>query len=184
MMSPANPTPEDIEALVEAGSPIPCRAVEQWMVSDYIDVLGAVYDLLISERASRRIEPPLDFSEFPPFLLRYMERCLRDDPEAGGPHNWAVTGMELVSYYWHLWEQKDVRDQEFVKLKQWLARVYSEGDEDVRYRVETGVLEHLLEDAKIAEYFADWQDDAVLKHAYDAAMLWARDHPRKRRRRT
>jgi hypothetical protein len=183
-MSQADPTPAEIEALIEGDAPIPCRMVEQWMESDDVDVLRAVYDLLGDEKAFRRIQPPFDFAEFPALLLRYMERCLRESPESGGAHNWAVTGMELVAYYWHLWDQRGVRDQEFPKLKQWLTRLYREGNDEVRYRIETAVLEHLLEDAKIAEYFSDWQHDSLLKQAYDAAMEWARDHPRKRRPRT
>ncbi len=90
--------------------------------------------------------------------------------------------MELVNYYYHLWTQKKVREQEFTTLKQWLDRLYREGDADIRSRLETAILEHLFEDAEIAAYFSDWQHDPILEPAYAAAMAWARDHPRKRRR--
>lgn len=172
-MSLIDPTPAEIQAVIEADTPIPCRTIEQWMESDNIEVLGAVYDLLTIERASRRIEPSFQFEQFPAFLLRYMERCLRESPESEWAHNASVGGMELVAYYQHLWRQKEIRRQEFAKLKEWLARLYQEGNPELQTRVVQAVLEHLFEEPEIADYFEDWQRDPILKPAYRDAMQFA-----------
>jgi hypothetical protein len=93
-------------------------------------------------------------------------------------HNPAEAGMEVGAYDRQLWKHKETRLREFPLLKKWAARLYREGDSDLQTCFVQSVLEHLLEDGKIADYFSDWKNDPILQQAYAEAMAWAIDHPR------
>jgi hypothetical protein len=60
----------------------------------------------------------------------------------------------------------------FQSSKDTLARLYLEGDEDLKDCVVMGILEHLFEDGTVQDAFADWKEHAQLGAAYGDAALW------------
>jgi hypothetical protein len=75
---------------VRSGAPIPRERVRAWMESGDIEVCRAVHSCLLEEPYSSCIEPLLDFDEYQRFLMRYYERCLREDP--GGESDCGISG--------------------------------------------------------------------------------------------
>lgn len=57
-----------------------------------------------------------------------------------------------------------------------LQGLYRRGDSALRNRIETGALEHILEDPRLRPFFAHWQNDPVLREAYEPALAWGTAH--------
>ncbi len=51
------------------------------------------------------------------------------------------------------------------------------GDPSFRAAIVNAVLEHLLEDPEIAQFFENWKAEPTLKQAYDLAMEWGTRKP-------
>ena len=71
---------EDVvaELSVESGNaPIPRDRVLEWMRTDDIESMGAIYSLITDHFS--RIQPPLEFADYYPFTLRYFQRCLVEE---------------------------------------------------------------------------------------------------------
>jgi hypothetical protein len=147
-------------------------AVLRWMSSDDAETLGASYVLLITPLYSNRIEPRLSFEQYKTFLLDYYERCFRDNPQGEWVSSRYVAGWDLVRWFMSLWRDGEIPRDALKEIKAWLARMYRSGDEAVRICIINATLEHLFEDRKVAKFFGDWRDDAVLGPAYAAAMFW------------
>jgi hypothetical protein len=174
-MSSSELTVEAVEKkiMIETG-PIPRAEAEAWMQSDDLQILGLVVQALVDYGDLERIEPRLDTQVVYDFLMRYYEHCIREDP----PIEWAdgryTIGMSIVPWYHGAPETDDQPRQEFLaRVKQLLARLYLEGDEDIRDAVVCGTLEHILEQPRWREFFKDWCDDPILRETYGRAMEWA-----------
>jgi hypothetical protein len=65
------------------------------------------------------------------------------------------------------------------ELKDWLGRLYAEGDESIRTCIITATLEHLFEQKDIRESFPDWKKDPVLAitHREACVVLGWREDP-------
>jgi hypothetical protein len=58
-----------------------------------------------------------------------------------------------------------------------ITKSYLEGDGDVKVAIETGVLEHVLEDEELRPFFSSWAEDDRLREAWHAALAWGEAHP-------
>jgi hypothetical protein len=92
----------------EFGSrPIARDRVLEWMHTDDIECMGAIYSL-ISDHFDR-IQPPLQFDEYHPFVLAYFQRCLLEDPQS----EWAETrygaGSNIIVWFVWSWRDPDQR---------------------------------------------------------------------------
>ena len=143
--------------------------VFHWMKSNNIEVLGAVFKLLHKQEHFCRIEPPLTFSDYHPFHLHYYERCLRENPDGVWTESRYFAAHSLVAWFKGIWKDPSIPKRAFRELKSMLARLYHEGDEQLRTCIITGALEHLFESRDISKFFSDWKDDPVLKEAYHEA---------------
>ena len=154
----------------ESGAPIARDRVLEWMRTDDIECMGAVYSL-ISDHFDR-IDPPLQFDEYHPFVLAYFQRCLSQNPQS----EWADTrygaGANIISWFVWSWRDPDQRMTTVPALKAWLADLYLAGDSDVRTCLVQATLEHLFENRDVADYFSDWKDRPGLATAYREAMEW------------
>ncbi|MBM4257997.1 MAG: hypothetical protein FJ147_19155 [Deltaproteobacteria bacterium] len=159
-------------------SPILHDQVKVWMKTDDIEALGALYELLTEKRFYTRIQPPLQFDDYHSFILQYYERCLREDPDGKWSNSRYSAGGDLVGWFIGLWRDSSVPRSALLELKEWLAKLYKQGDEKLRVCLITATLEHLFQDRKIAKYFADWRKDTILADAYDEALGYA-NHLRK-----
>ncbi len=159
------------ELLAESASlAIPARTICNWMKSEDIEVLGAVFRLLHKKEHYSRIDPPLTFSDYHPFHLRYYERCLRENPDGKWSDSSYLAAHSLVAWFNGIWKDPSTPKQAFEELKAMLARLYREGDARLRTCIITGALEHLFENRQIRQFFDDWKEDPALKEAYSEAL--------------
>ncbi|OGP62907.1 MAG: hypothetical protein A2169_00475 [Deltaproteobacteria bacterium RBG_13_47_9] len=171
----------------DTGAPISQVKVKAWMQSQDIEVLGAVYHLIIDKRYYLRIEPPLVVKDYLPFIKHYFERCFREIPQDSSDFKWAHSrysaGWELASWFVNLWNDEGVPRSMLLEIKDWLAEIYKDGDEQLRVCIITATLEHLFETKEIARFFADWRKDLILRPGYDEAAKYSKHlrdkgHPR------
>lgn len=154
-------------------TPIPQEQVLRWMLSDDVEVLGALYTLLSKQHHFQRINPLLTVSDMHPFTMRYYERCFLENPDGEWSDSRYSAGWDLVNWFAGIWRDKKVQRKILGELKDWLANLYKEGDEELRICLVNATLEHLFENGEIAKYFADWKKDPLLAKAYSDAMLWS-----------
>lgn len=145
----------------------------QWMSDKDMEVAGAVYHLLTDAKHYPRIEPPFSFAEFLKVFLSYGERCILEDPQGEWADSRWTWAYDLVNCFDQWWEDETIPREALADIKNWLARVYRNGDDAIRTCVVQGTLEHLLEDENIRQFFTDWNEDPTLRKAYAEAMEWA-----------
>lgn len=154
-------------------TPIPKDQILSWMGSSDLDVLGVLYAHIFGSPYRERITPPLQLDDYFEFLLTYFRRCFLENPES----NWASTRYEaswdLVKWFNSFWEDQTVPRPRLKEIKLLLEDLYRSADEELRTCIVNATLEHLFENHDIADYFNDWQQDPLLKHAYGDALLWS-----------
>jgi hypothetical protein len=169
---PPHPLQEIVSELTgEAGSrPIARQRVLDWMRTGDIECMGAIHALITGHFA--RIEPPLTFDEYHPFVMTYLQRCLLENPQG----EWAGTrydaGRDVIGWFVWAWRDPGQRTSTVAELKEWLGALYVTGDADLRTCIVQATLEHLFENREVAEYFADWKGHPVLSTAHREAMEW------------
>lgn len=146
--------------------------VLRWMKTPDLDTLGLLYTMIIDRTRFERIRPPLSVEETDTFVRAYLRRCIIENPDSEWTDTRYLAGHSLVNWFVGLWRDRTVPRSLFPGIKDWLAGLYKEGDEDVRDAVINATLEHLFEDRNIAKFFADWKSDPVLRKAYADGMLW------------
>jgi hypothetical protein len=155
----------------ESGThPIARQRVLEWMRTDDIECMGAIYSLITDH--FDRIQPSLQFDEYRPFVSTYFQRCLLEDPQG----EWAETryraGHNIIVWFVWAWRDPSQRTSTVAEFKEWLAALYVAGDSEVRTCLVQATLEHLFENTEVAEYFSDWKVHPVLSTAYSEAMEW------------
>src|SRR6266436_861072 len=143
---------------------------QKWMASSDIEILGFTHALLSGRRF--RIEPPISISEYIEFSKRYYERCLKENPDGDWSDSRYSAGADVGNIFASLWRDSSVPRPVLEDLKMWLARLYREGDTEIRTCVVQATLEHLFEQKQIREFFADWLNDEVLAVAHAEASEW------------
>ncbi len=161
-----------VEAAEPLTSPIDLNKVKEWMLSDDLEVLGAVFELLMNRRYADRVKPELTLSDYQGFVTRYYERCMLEDPDGDWADSRYSAGWSLVNWFKGLWDDSDVPRSVVADTKSWIARVYKEGDQEIRTCLITATLEHLFERRDIQKFFQDWKQDDVLRTAYSEAAEW------------
>jgi hypothetical protein len=129
--------------------------IRRWSKSDDIEILGFTSALIHDARF--RIEPPFTPNEYKGFVTHYYERCLKEDPKGQWADSRYSAGATLVNIFGSFWRDSAVPRKIVNELKDWLGRLYTEGDEKLRTCIVTATLEHLFEQKDIREFFADWK---------------------------
>jgi hypothetical protein len=162
-------TPEHAEWIPKTDV-ISLSDLHEWMKSDDIEILGFGHSMMGDARF--RIEPPLPVEEYVGFVKHYQERCLRESPDGKWSDSRYSAGMTFVNIFGSLWRDPQVPRPLLDDLKKWLGRLYKDGDETIRTCIVQATLEHLVEQKPIRQFFSDWQNDPVLRVAYEEACLW------------
>jgi hypothetical protein len=153
---------------------IPYGKVKKWMQNKDLEVLGAVYVLITEPQHYSRIKPYLTIYDYIPFLMHFFERCFLENPDG----KWALTryaaGRGLINLFIQLWNDPKTPHSIPLKLKEWLAKIYKQGNEDVRLCIITATLEHIFVNKKIATFFSDWRKDPFLKQPYEEALGYSK----------
>jgi hypothetical protein len=138
--------------------------------SDDIEILGFTNALI--DDARFRIEPPFTPNEYKGFVTCYYGRCLKEDPDGEWSDSRYSAGATLVNIFASLWRDSAVPREILKELKDWLGRLYAEGDETLRTCIVTATLEHLFEQKDIREFFSDWKQHPVLTMAHKQGSEW------------
>jgi hypothetical protein len=149
---------------------IPLSELREWMKSSDIQILGFVHHTIGNGRF--RIEPELPVEEFVDFVKHYYERCLHENPDGVWSDSSYSAGMDLVNIFGNLWRHTQVPRLLLDDLKNFLGRLYRDGDESTRTCIVHATLEHLVEQKPIRKFFSEWSSDPVLRVAYEEACLW------------
>lgn len=153
-------------------SPIRREDVRRWMLTEDAEAQGALFSLLMDPSHFSRITPSLELADYHSFVMRYLERCLKENPDGEWSDSRYSAGWSLVNWFRGLWTDSTVPRHVTAELKDWIASMYRDGNEVVRTCLVNATLEHLFEEADIARYFSDWQRDPTLQEAYAHAMEW------------
>lgn len=176
IMDRTNLTQEIVKAFGTPENPqaqsIPKERVLHWMDSDDIQAMGAIFAYITEIPYANRITPPLSFAEIHPFVMRYFEQCIHEDPQMAWADSRYSAAGTLVNWFGELWRDPQVPREALKEIKNLLARLYRLGDENVRDAIVNGALEHLFENKEFSRFFTDWQFDPILKNAYQDAQLW------------
>ena len=157
---------------------IPKQTVITWAASDDVEVLGALYDAMCNPELRRRVSPPLSDDEMDAFIERYLSKCIVENPEypSDDSERYAMNrfdaGNALLFTFVKMWRDSSVVRSRLAHLKQCIERLYREGDDEVKRTITNVFLEHACENAEIAAFFADWDNDPIFKPAYADAMCW------------
>lgn len=151
--------------------------VLDWMHSRDIQVQGCVLAMICDFDRAKHITPQLGFEDYYGFVVPHLIRCIEENPDSQWVHSRYIAGYDLVKWITTFWKDETVPRAILVEIKQRLADLYKSGDEGVRDAVLNAVLEHLFENGQLADFFKDWQDDPVLAHVYQDALLWRQEMP-------
>jgi hypothetical protein len=137
------------------------NAVLEWMRSQDINTMGAIYSLLLNRTYTSRIEPPLTFEDYKRFFLRFYERCIKEDSALADDLDSFVLSRYTAARDFTRWFLSVCRDDQVPRhyideIKTWLKQVYSNGSPQVKLSIEVAILEPLLAVDEIKHDFSDW----------------------------
>jgi hypothetical protein len=139
-----------------------------------VESLALLYRL--TYEAHSRIQPPLGQEETCRLIRRYLLECLRLDPQAEGVLGRYEAAQVLLSWFWHLSAMPDTSST-LQEVASAITELYLGGDETVREAIETGFLEHALEEEEYRPLFASWAVHDQLRDAWHSALAWGQAHP-------
>jgi hypothetical protein len=162
-------TYEEILAFLKSDSDISRSQIVEWMKSDDLKVLGALYT--VTDRAYYRIKPDLGMNTTCDFVLHYYTRCIVENPQAGDYlYSRYQAGLIMSKWIKHLWGKRPQTEKVLEKVRDTLAKVYLRGDQEIQWSIIYIVLEHVLEDKDMIVLFKSWKKKPHLREAYDAAL--------------
>ena len=164
-----------IRIALASSDDIPRQHVREWIEhSDSVAVDALLYEL--TRDAWNRIQPALEQDEACALIQRYLLRCIREDPTDGPAMRRYEAAAALEAWFDHLAERADT----YPIAQQVAAAVtdlFVDGDAPTRAAIETGFLEHVLEQRSLRSFFAHWARDERLQEAWRQALAWGDAHP-------
>ena len=139
-----------------------------------LDSLALLYRL--TDEAYERIRPELGQQETCTLIRRYLLECVRLDPQAEGILGRYEAAEVLLNWLWHL-SSLPGTEAALREVGSGVTELYLAGDHAVREAIETGFLEHALEEEEYRPLFASWAEHDQLKGAWAAALEWGEAHP-------
>ena len=170
-MSPAN----QVRHRIAHGDRFSYSEIAAWIADESdLDLWSAVYEALGA--AYYRIKPEPGMEMTCAFMVRYLLRCIREDPS----HEHVHSGYEAayaLSECLKLWASR-LPETEFVMKSAAgdITEQYLVGNSDRRDRILNGTLEHALESTLMRPFFAHWEKNPALAEAWQNAMDWAVAH--------
>jgi hypothetical protein len=162
---------DEIVSELEGGddrAKISLAKVRDWMKTDDIHAMGALYHLLSEVTQCSRIHPPPSRDEVVPFLRRYFSRCINEDPQSAWADSRHSAGWDLANLL--RCHEKTSENEELLEWSDWLADLYRAGSSAVRLAVETAILEHILDKEELRRSFSGWLKDPELAPAFGRSM--------------
>jgi hypothetical protein len=147
--------------------------IVEFMASENSEILGAVFTLIHKQPFYKRITPPLTFSEYHAFNLKYYKRCLLTDSKGEWCNSRYEAGWSFVGWFKKLFADADVPREAIMDLKLLLEDLYKIGDEKLQTALITSILEHLFEEEEIKLFFSNWKTDPLLCQGYIESIEYA-----------
>lgn len=159
-------------------APIEREKVRKWIKeAKEIEVQGALCSYLLGRDYTSRIVPPLEFSDFHPFVSSYFLRCISENPQG----QWADTrygaGMALANWFKALNGDPSVPRRALSDIKQSIQDLWDRADKAVRDGILNGAVEHIFEDDGARQLFDDWRQHPKYADLYKAACEWQDNMP-------
>jgi hypothetical protein len=108
--------------------------------------------------------------------LEHLLRCIRDDPQGDDTPNRYEAAHELEVCFDDISGRSDA-DEVLTELAAAVKQLFLASDEGVQRAIETGFLEHVVEQPKLRRFFADWEADDRLRDAWQLCLAWGEAHP-------
>ena len=160
---------------MESAGAIPRPDVRRWIrEADTVEVDSLLYRL--TRDAWNRIEPRLTSGETCALIQRYYLRCIREDPEPGVALSRYEAAGELERWFDDLAAREDTHEV-LHGLVASVTELFLSSDDNVRRAIETGFLEHVLEQRALRHFFSHWAYDERLQDAWRHALAWGDAHP-------
>ena len=169
--SNANSPSELARMLTDATELAPDELVECIKTAD-IERLGVIYDALSNAAFLKRVSPPLSREQIYGFLRTYYGRCLSEDPKGVWADSRYSAMWDAANWLKSSWRVLSEHEQR--EWREWIKTHYIDGAFAVREAIETGFLEHIFSDKKIADFFSVWEQEDLLRDAYLIAKKIAR----------
>jgi hypothetical protein len=163
-----------IQGALQSDDPIQREQVRAWIhAARDVETLAFLYRL--TDKGWNRIEPRLDKDETCLLMARYLLICVRENPQGGVALPRYEAAGELEAWFDHLSNMDDTQEilQAVAAL---ITNLYLTSDNDVRGAIETGFLEHVLEQARLRPLFTHWADNERLRDAWQHALAWGEAH--------
>jgi hypothetical protein len=166
----------EINAALASDDPIPRDKVLLWIdAAADLATLAKLYRL--TDEAYYRIQPDLGKEVTCTLIQRYLLECIRQDVAGDDKiQSRFDAAQSLHLWFCHLLEMEDMSTI-LTGAARAVTELFLEGGEDVRYTIETGFLEHVLETPALRPYFEHWSSDSRLKDAWERAIEWGKAHP-------
>jgi hypothetical protein len=158
----------------EASASIPKAKVLEWMKETDICARGALYTFLTHDELATRVQPPLDLSEHPEFVLEYLAACIVQNPQDELTDSRYLAAHALCAWFNYWWADADTSHKLAKRAKDRITDLYETGTHEIRDAIITGLLEHLFENVAIERFFADWNTSTTLASAYQEAISLVR----------
>ena len=167
------------------------RAVEQALTSDAViprdqvlawaneahdtQTLALLYRL--TGEAYERIVPNLGKEQTCRLIRRYLLECIRLDPQDGLAFDRYGAARTLEAWFDHLADAESAWDVLSESAAD-VTALFLDCSAEVRTAIETGFLEHVMEQERLRPLFSNWQMDDRLRSAWENALAWGEAHPR------
>ena len=110
-------------------------------------------------------------------MADYLLECLASDPTPDGfVHSGATAGHDLAAWLKHLGGMREAGEI-VARVAARLEGLCRHGGPEVRERISTSALEHILESRPLRRLFAHWGEDPTLRGVYEPALRWGLAHP-------
>jgi hypothetical protein len=164
-----------IQAAIESDGPIQKEQVRAWIHGAH-DVETFAFLYRLTNEGWNRIEPRLDKDETCFLISRYLLMCIRENPQDGTALPRYEAAGELEVWFDHLASMGD-REKTLQEVATAVTTLFLTSGHDVRLAIETGFLEHVLEQVRLRPLFTHWADDGQLQDAWRHALAWGEAHP-------
>jgi hypothetical protein len=165
----------EIQTALQSHTSIARERVRGW-IRDARDVETLALLYRLTDEGWDQIVPELETDETCALIQQYLLRCIREDTQDGAALPRQEAAGELEVWFDHLASKED-KQTILQRVTAAVTDLYLSGDEQVRRAIETGFLEHVLEQVKLRVWFSPWANDERLRDAWHHGLAWGQAHP-------
>ena len=164
-----------IQTALESRDSIVRESVREWIrEAQDNETLALLYRL--TDEAWDRIDPRLESKETCALIRRYLLQCIREDPQNSIALPRYEAAGELEAWFDHL-ASKGGTQEILQDVSGAVTDLFLTSDDEVRCAIETGFLEHVLEQDRLRGWFSHWANNEQLQDAWRRALEWGQAHP-------